>query len=105
MVLLTGIKEIRNSLSSVRPGGFHEKTSYELVLKDGWITGRQRNKREPSGNQNAMNEGMKWKSSTVSAECTGGYGGCREIQRALKGRQGPKLEQQKTDAWKVFEPS
>lgn len=31
--------------------------------------------------------------------------GDAEIERALKGRQGPKLELQKTDAWKVFEQS
>lgn len=52
-----------------------------------------------------MNDGMKWKSSIGSAGHTDGYAGCREIQKALKGRQDPKLEQQKTDAWKVFEQS
>lgn len=31
--------------------------------------------------------------------------GDAEIERALKGRQGLKLELQKADAWKVFEQS
>ena len=82
-----------------------KKALMNQILKDRWVTYRERSRRKPSRNQKAVKEGTCWGNSIVSAEAQVDTEDVADVKNPKRQAETYTREAENTDAWKVLEQS